>query len=68
MSEAGVNGDPAEAAARIREMVTKRPTPPAGAQAEETAGRQGPVTGSRTNDLSFLAGIANTFIEKYNAS
>ncbi len=67
MASGGMDGDPAEAAARIREMVTKRPAPPAGSQAEETAGGQGTAAGGRANDLSFLAGIANTFIEKYNA-
>ena len=66
MAETGQDGDPEEAAARLREMVTKRPAPPAGmATAEERPAGNG---GATATGLSFLAGIGNTFIEKYRAT
>ncbi len=73
MAAQGQDGDPAEAAERIRAMVSQRPAPPAGTEAPtgETAGPgggQGENTAAPTaTGLGFLAGIGNTFIEKYNA-
>jgi hypothetical protein len=71
MAAQGQDGDPAEAAARIKEMVTKRPAPPAGMEAagSEPAGQGGGKTAAPTaSGLGFLSGIGNTFIEKYRAT